>query len=145
MDTESQFLPDGIFKHRRRSYAKMGRLKRKADASTHIPHPPGAIWPRLLFRYLGQVQKGHPIYKPTSPLHCSSSHCRSTLPTRPSTSHSSVLNPNTLAGSLPSPCPGATAGKGPPPPAAVPSPPCHQHPSSATDAASSQQGLGGSG
>lgn len=68
VDTESQFLPDGIFKHRRRPYAKMGHLKRKADTSTHIPPPLG---PPLLFRYLGQIQKGYPIYEPTYPLRCS--------------------------------------------------------------------------
>lgn len=102
-----QFLPDGIFTQRRRPNAKMGHLKRKADASTHIPPSPGPLWLLLLFKYLGQVQESQPIYEPPSPLCCS--------PRKHTPTMLIVPNPNTRIRSLSSPSSGATAGKGPPP------------------------------
>lgn len=78
VDTESQFLPDGIFKHRRRPYAKMGHLKRKADTSTHIPPPLGLSGHRSYSGIWDRSRKATPFTNPHIPSTAPPAHCGST-------------------------------------------------------------------
>lgn len=79
VDTESQFLPDGIFKHRRRPYAKMGHLKRKADTSTHIPPPLGLSGHHCYSGIWDRSRKATPFTSPHIPSTAPPAHCGSTL------------------------------------------------------------------
>jgi len=79
VDAESQFLPDSIFKHRRKPYAKMGHLKRKADASTHISPPQGLSGHHCYSGIWDRSRKATPFTSSHLPSAAPPAHCR-TMP-----------------------------------------------------------------
>lgn len=62
--------------------AKMGHLKRKTDAATHLPPPQGLSGHRCYSGIWDRSRKATQFASPRLPSAAPRAHCRSTLPTR---------------------------------------------------------------